>query len=98
MTNIRRLVLDVMKPFSPDVIEYAEQLTGLDCIEAINIALLETDREVENIKITIEGDKLDYPLIKEKINDLAGAIHSIDSVAAGSMTIEEIQTPQDNDN
>ena len=95
MVSIRRLVLDVMKPFEPDVIKYANSLTKIESVESVNITLIEIDKEVENIKITIEGDHLDYEEIKANIKNLAGAIHSIDMVVAGKKIIEAQNTPQD---
>ena len=95
MSKIRRIVLDVMKPFEPDIITYADNLADIEGVNAVNIVLVEADREVENIKITIEGGSLDWGLIKDKIVDLAGAIHSIDEVVAGKKIIEMATTPQD---
>jgi hypothetical protein len=89
------MVLDVMKPFEPNLISYANEITSLDTVDAVNIALLETDREVQNIKITLEGDHINFEEVSKKIEDLAGAIHSIDMIAAGSKTISPRITPQD---
>ena len=95
MVQIRRLVLDVMKPFEPNIIMYANALTELPSVESVNIVVIELDREVENIKITLEGSRLDYESIQLEISNLAGAIHSIDMVAAGQDMIESQNTPQD---
>ncbi|MFX0013047.1 MAG: DUF211 domain-containing protein [Promethearchaeota archaeon] len=96
---VRRLVLDVMKPHEPDIIVYANHLAMVEQekgeVTAVNIAVIEVDRLVENIKITIQGNKLDYELISNKIKELGGAIHSIDLVIAGKSIIEETPTPQD---
>lgn len=93
--NIRRIVLDVMKPFEPDIIVYAATLNEIKTVSSVNIALIEVDRAVENIKITLEGDELDYESIKSSLSELAGAIHSIDMVVAGQDLIESSNTPQD---
>ncbi len=98
-SSIRRLVLDVMKPHEPDIITFANHLATIEQengeVTAVNIAVIEVDRIVENIKITIQGTKLDYELILHKIKELGGAIHSIDLVIAGKHIIEETPTPQD---
>ena len=93
--NIRRIVLDVMKPLEPDIVVYAEALNEVKTVNSVNIALIEVDRAVENIKITLEGDELDYESIKNSLSELAGAIHSIDMVVAGQDLIESSNTPQD---
>ncbi len=95
MVSIRQIVLDVMKPFEPDVIKYANALAAVDSVDSVNISLIELDKEVENIKITIEGEGLDYEEIRAEIKKLAGAIHSIDMVVAGKDIIEAQNTPQD---
>jgi len=84
-----------MKPFEPNMIVYATELGGLHSVNSLNIVLLETDREVQNIKITLEGEDLDYDEINDMVKKLAGAIHSIDLIAAGSSIIESQATPQD---
>ncbi|UCE14600.1 MAG: DUF211 domain-containing protein [Candidatus Heimdallarchaeota archaeon] len=95
MSTIRRLVLDVLKAHEPSIITYADQLAGLERVSAVNIVVMEVDRIVENIKVTIQGEKLDYTTIEKEIKDLGGSIHSIDLVIAGKHIIEETPTHQD---
>jgi len=94
MAKIRRLVLDILKPYEPSIIELASQLSELDGISAVNISIYEIDRKVENAKITIEGEKIPYNQVHEVIKDLGGAVHSIDEVVAGKMIIDDADTPQ----
>jgi hypothetical protein len=88
-----------MKPHEPDIITYGNQIAQLAIedgeVTAVNIAVIEVDRIVENIKITIQGNRLDYDQISDKIRELGGAIHSIDLVIAGKHILEETPTPQD---
>ena len=95
MGKIRRLVLDVLKPHEPTIIELAGQLSELNGVEAVNISIYEIDRRVENAKITIEGSDLDYASVERLIQENGGAVHSIDEVVAGKMIIEDAETPQD---
>ena len=95
MAGIRRLVLDVLKPHYPLMLEYAKALSELKDISGVNLSLYEVDQQTENIKITIEGDDLDYELIKDVIEELGGVIHSIDEIAAGRRLVEEVETLQD---
>jgi hypothetical protein len=95
MGKIRRLVLDVLKPLEPTIIELASQLSALNGVEAVNISIYEIDRRVENAKITIEGSDLIYESVQQVIQENGGTIHSIDEVVAGKMIIEDAVTLQD---
>ncbi len=95
MGEIRRLVLDTLKPHEPSIIEMADQLSELGGIAAVNISIYEIDRKVENAKITIEGENISYARVLDRINELGGTIHSIDEVVAGSKIIDDAATLQD---
>ncbi len=94
MAQIRRLVLDTLKPHDPNIIELANELSDLEGVSAVNVSIYEMDRKVENAKITIQGASIDYSLVVEKIKDMGGAIHSIDEVVAGSTIIDDPATLQ----
>jgi hypothetical protein len=95
MGKIRRLVLDVLKPHEPTIIDLSSQLSELAGAEAVNISIYEVDRQVENAKITIEGGALVYEDVERVIVENGGTVHSIDEVVAGRMIIEDAETPQD---
>jgi hypothetical protein len=95
MGKVRRLVLDVLKPLEPTIIDLAEQLSVLHGVEAVNISIYEIDRRVENAKITIEGGDLQYETIEQVIQENGGTVHSIDEVVAGKSIIDDSATPQD---
>jgi hypothetical protein len=95
MGKILRLVLDVLKPHNPSIIEVAGELSDLPGVEAVNISIYEVDQRVENAKVTLEGTNLDYDDVLKVIGENGGAVHSIDEVVAGAMIIEDAATPQD---
>jgi len=95
MGKVRRLVLDVLKPLEPTIIELAEQLSVLPGVEAVNISIYEIDRRVENAKITIKGGDLHYDEVERVIQENGGTVHSIDEVVAGKIIIDDSATPQD---
>ena len=95
MGRIRRLVLDTLKPHEPTIIEMANTLSELSGVSAVNISIYEMDRKVENAKITIEGDSVLFAQVEKVIEELGGAIHSIDEVVAGKEIIDDAQTLQD---
>lgn len=92
---IRRIVLDVLKPHKPSVVELSEALSHLEGVEGVNIIINEIDQQVENAKVIIAGISINYDSIKKKLEELGATIHSIDEVAAGKRIVEEVKTPQD---
>jgi hypothetical protein len=92
---IRRLVLDVLKPHKPTVVEVSEALSHLEGVEGVNIIINEIDQQVENAKVIVAGISISFDDIKKKLEEFGATIHSIDEVAAGKMIVEEVTTPQD---
>lgn len=92
---IRRLILDVLKPHSPSVVELSEVLSHLEGVEGVNIIIYEIDQQVENAKVVIAGNGIDFGGIKKKLEEMGATIHSVDEVAAGKRIVEEVTTPQD---
>jgi len=92
---VKRIILDVLKPHNPSIIELAERLGALEGISGVNISLEEVDAQTDSIKITIEGTNIDYGKVKAEISDCGAVIHSIDGVSAGMKLVDEVDTPQD---
>jgi uncharacterized protein len=90
-----RIVLDILKPHEPIIPMFAKYLSEISGVDGVNITLLEIDKETENIKVTMQGDDLDYEVITQAIEEYGGSIHSVDEVVAGKKIIEEVTTPQD---
>lgn len=90
-----RIVLDILKPHEPIIPTFAKYLSEIDGVDGVNITLLEIDKETENIKVTMQGDDLDYDVITQAIEEYGGSIHSVDEVVAGKTIVEEVTTPQD---
>ncbi len=95
MSDIKRLVLDVLKPHNPSIIEVSRRLSALDGIAGVNCALDEVDQETETIKITIDGPQIIFESVDKVIKDCGAVIHSVDSVSTGKKLVEEVETPQD---
>jgi hypothetical protein len=92
---IRRLVLDVLKPHRPSVVDLSLALSNLEGVDGVNIMIYEIDQHVENAKITIVGTKVDFDVVKEKLEEMGATIHSVDEVASGKKLVEAVKTPQD---
>lgn len=92
---IRRIVVDVLKPQEPDIVEFTRSVGSRESVDAVNAVLVETDREVESIKFTIQGSDVDVTAIEETVDGLGGSVHSIDEVVCGERLTEQSTTPQD---
>ncbi len=86
---IRRLVLDVLKPHEPGIVQVTRQLSDLDGVTGATSKLVEIEENVRTIRITIEGEDLDLDVIDAEIADLGGSIHSIDEVSCGNEVVED---------
>ncbi|KAB1193985.1 hypothetical protein GJR96_11280 [Haloferax sp. MBLA0076] len=95
MPPIRRLVLDVLKPHAPSTVEFARKVAAASGVDGANALLLETDREVQNIRLVVEGDSIDVDEVEDRITNLGGTVHSIDEVVAGDEMVESRDVPQD---
>jgi hypothetical protein len=95
MTDVRRLVIDVLKPHEPPLLEFTKQVATIDSVEGVSSSLIELDQEVQNVKLTFEGEALDFEVIRERIEGLSGTVHSVDQVACGDYVVEEQWTHQD---
>ena len=91
--NVRRLVLDVLKPHQPRIDVLAIALGELRGIESVNIIRAETDSSTEGIIVTIVGDDLNFSKIEETLRDYGSSIHSVDEVVAGEEIIDTVVLP-----
>ena len=95
MTDIKKIVLDVLKPHNPSIVELSRRLAGVHGVVGVNCALDEVDQETESLKITIEGGSIDYAKIEATVREMGAVIHSVDSVSSGKKLVEPMRTPQD---
>ncbi len=87
---IRRLVLDIMKPHDPDVLVMTKRLSDISGVDGATTKLVEMDEQVQETRVTIEGDDLDLEQIQLVVEDLGGSIHSIDEVSCGDEVVEDL--------
>ncbi|HLE54833.1 MAG TPA: DUF211 domain-containing protein [Thermoplasmata archaeon] len=95
MTDIKRIVLDVLKPHKPDLVEMSQRLSALKGVEGVNCSLDEVDQETESVRITIEGASIHYESVEDTLRELGAVIHSVDEVAAGKRLVEDVRTLQE---
>lgn len=81
MANVRRLVLDVLKPHQPNALEFARTIAALGEGYHVNIHVIEVDEQTETLQVSIEGDSLDFERINTAISENGASLHSIDEVS-----------------
>ncbi|MEM1948091.1 MAG: DUF211 domain-containing protein [Candidatus Caldarchaeum sp.] len=86
-----RLVLDVLKPHKPDMVEFAQALTTVKGVQKVEVAIIEVDADTETVKLTIEGNGLNYENIANAVKQLGAAVHSIDQVTYAPATHEHLK-------
>jgi len=81
---INRLVIDVLIPHDPDVLEYAKKLAELDGVEELTVRVVEIDDRTKTLEMSISGRDLSFEEVSKAIEEIGGSIHSIDEVSARS--------------
>ena len=85
--NLRRIVLDVVKPaVESSLISIAEAIAGTQGVESVNITVKEVDSKTEGLLVTVEGQEMDFELSKE-ITNCGAVIHSVDQIAGEEPTL-----------
>jgi hypothetical protein len=95
VSDIKRVVLDVLKPHKPSLIEMSLRLSNLKGVDGVSCTLDEVDQETESVKVTIEGPAVNYATVEDTLRELGAVIHSIDLVSSGKRLVEDVRTAQD---
>ncbi|AGN02574.1 hypothetical protein L593_13175 [Salinarchaeum sp. Harcht-Bsk1] len=95
MADVRRIVLDVLIPHDPSLLEFTDRIAEVDGVGGATATVVELDEDVQNLTVAVEGQRLEYEAIEATIEDLGGTIHSVDQVACGERVVERRPTPQD---
>ncbi|MBI3033900.1 DUF211 domain-containing protein [Candidatus Woesearchaeota archaeon] len=83
MVYDKLMVLDVLKPHEPSILELSKKLSSVAGVGAVDITIVSVDRRVETAKVTIEGGDFQYDKILKVINDYGATVKSIDRVSFG---------------
>jgi hypothetical protein len=94
MSDIKRIVLDVLKPHRPSIVEMSRKLTTIKGVEGVNCTLDEVDQETESVRITLEGPSIDFEKVEQALRESGAVIHSVDSVSVGKRLVEDVRVPQ----
>jgi len=80
MARIKRVVLDVLKPRHPSILEFANTLAELGSDYRVTVSVDEVDDKTESVMLTVEGEEVDFEAIQASIKALGGSLHSLDEV------------------
>ena len=80
MVKVKRIVLDVLKPHSPNGFEFSMHLAEKCPGCWFNFKVLEVDEKTETVIIIVESENIPYEQVSDAITSMGGSIHSIDEV------------------
>ena len=80
MPQIRKLVLDVLKPHQPNVLEFSTAIADLRDCHYVQLKVIELDENTETLQITVQGESINFEMLQNRITELGGSLHSIDEV------------------
>ncbi len=83
MTRVRRVVLDVLKPHKPNVLELGRFLAEQGH-HRIKLTVVEMDEQTETLQIAVEGEDVDFERLRTAIMEFGASLHSIDEVEVES--------------
>jgi hypothetical protein len=80
MLHIKHLVLDVLKPHEPNIIEFSKQVAALGADCEVETRVTEMDDKTETVEVNIRGFNLELDKIDDAIRSMGGSLHSVDCV------------------
>lgn len=83
MVLVKRLVLDVLKPHHPSVLEFG-RLLARQGEYLVKLTVLEMDDKTETLQLVIEGPDIDFDRVQAAITEFGASLHSIDEVEVES--------------
>jgi len=83
MARVRQIVVDVLKPHDPPLVEFTQRVADVDGVDGVRATVLEIDREVQNVELTVEGERLAFDAVEAAVDGQGGTVHSVDAVTCG---------------
>ncbi len=97
MVKVQRIILDILKPHSPNGLEFSIQLAEKCPGCRFNFKVLEVDEKTETVIIIVESESISYDDVFDAITSMGGSIHSIDEVDVIGVDDSEDSSTQTND-
>ena len=90
--KIVKIVLDVMSPAQQSIVDLVEVLSTNENVTKVDITLSELEKNVEDFKVSMEGNGLKFEKIRETINDFGAVIRNVDNVISAKELISNQDT------
>jgi hypothetical protein len=80
MTFVKRIVLDVLKPHHPNVLEFSKAIAECGPDYRVTVTVAEVDERTESVLVSIQGKNIDLEAVIDAITGIGASVHSIDEV------------------
>lgn len=86
----------MLKPHTPPLVEFTRRVSETVGVDSASSRLIELDRDVQNIAVTVEGEDVDYDAVVDTVEGIGATVHSVDEVICGeSLTTDTIAPGSD---
>jgi len=79
--NIRRMLVDALKPRETSIVELAQVLCSIEGVEEVDISVSEADANTETIKLTIKGPHVRYEGVSKALDESNVLIKGVDEIS-----------------
>lgn len=79
MAVVTRVLLDVLKPHEPNVLELSRALADVGDYR-VCVRVVAMDKNTESLEIEVAGMALDFEALHQVIRDFGASLHSVDEV------------------
>lgn len=90
MVNVKRIVIDVLKPHHPNCLEFSSAIAKNSPGIKVELSVAEVDEKTESVVIVVEGENLNYDAITDAITSMGGSVHSIDEVVVEGKADQDV--------
>jgi hypothetical protein len=80
MVSVTRVLLDILKPHSPNALEFAQAIAEVGKDYHVRLTVVGMDENTETLMVEVTGTTIDFEGIRTAINSLGGSLHSVDEV------------------
>ena len=80
MATIKRLVLDVLKPHSPSVVEFAQRIADENVGCRVQVTVSEVDEQTETLIVVLSGERIEFEAVENALRAMGASLHSVDDV------------------
>lgn len=80
-TQIRRLLIDALKPREAPLIDVSRSICSVEGVEECDVTVTEVDARTETVKLTIRGPSIDFDQVTKVLEHNGMAIRGVDEVS-----------------